>query len=86
MAYYCSLVRHKYNSEGYHLVETKIIVLYNLEMSLVVHEYELLHVVEPGNKPAWNYYLVACHSEQIMRFDGIKATPSSCKPLSMMCI
>lgn len=33
------------------VIETKNVVLYSLEMSLVAHEYEMLHVVEPGKKP-----------------------------------
>lgn len=68
--------------EDVHVIETKKVVLYSLEMSLVAHEYELLHVVEPGKKPVWKYYPAAGHPEQIMRFDGTKATPEFMQSLA----
>ena len=64
------------------VIETKSIVLYSLEMSLVAHEYELLHVVEPGKKPAWKYFPAAGHPDRIMRFDGTKATPEFMQALA----
>lgn len=44
-------------------------------MSLVAHEYELLHVGEPGTNSVWKYYPAAGHPEQIIRLDGTKAIP-----------
>ena len=68
--------------EGSRVIETKNVVLYSLEMSLVAHEYELLHVVEPGKKPVWKYYPKAGHPDRIMRFDGTKATPEFMQALA----
>lgn len=68
--------------EGSRVIETKNVVLYSLEMSLVAHEYEMLHVVEPGKKPVWKYYPKDGHPEQIMRFDGTKATPEFMQALA----
>ncbi len=68
--------------ESARVIETKSVVLYSLEMSLVAHEYELLHVVEPGKKPVWKYYPAVGHPEKIMRFDGTKATPEFMQALA----
>ena len=68
--------------EGSRVIETKNVVLYSLEMSLVAHEYEMLHVVEPGKKPIWKYYPKDGHPEQVMRFDGTKATPEFMQALA----
>lgn len=42
-------------------------------MSLVAHEYKMLHVVEPGKKPVWKYYPKDGLQEQIMRLDETMA-------------
>lgn len=72
--------------EGTRVIETKNVVLYSQEMSLVAHEYELLHVVESGKKPVWKYYPSAGHPDRIMRFDGTKATPEFMQALPTRCI
>ena len=68
--------------EGSRVIETRNFVLYSLEMSLVAHEYEMLHVIEPGKKPVWKYYPKYGHPEQVMRFDGTKATPEFMQALA----
>ena len=67
---------------GSRIMESKTITVYSLETTLVAHEYELLHVVEPGKKPAWKYYPKDGHPQQVMRFDGTKATPEFMQALA----
>ena len=57
------------------ILETKFVHLFNLRMFLVEECYELVHYVEPGQKPKWGYFPTAGHPEVIMRFEGTKATP-----------
>lgn len=64
------------------VIEARNVVVYSLEMTLVAHEYELLHVVEPGKKPVWKYYPSSGHPDRIMRFEGTKATPEFMQALA----
>ena len=57
------------------ILETKLVHLFSLRMFLVEECYEMLHYVEPGQKPKWGYFPMAGHPEAIMRFEGTKATP-----------
>ena len=57
------------------ILETKMVRLFNLRMFLVEECYELVHYVEPGQKPKWGYFPMAGHPEVITRFEGTKATP-----------
>ena len=57
------------------ILETKFVRLFSLRMFLVEECYELVHYVEPGKKPKWGYFPTAGHPEEIVRFDGTKATP-----------
>ena len=57
------------------ILETKFVHLFNLRMFLVEECYELVHYVEPGQKPKWGYFPTAGHPEVMTRFEGTKATP-----------
>ena len=57
------------------ILETKFVHLFGLRMFLVEECYEMVHYVEPGQKPKWGYFPTAGHPEVILRFEGTKATP-----------
>ena len=57
------------------ILETKMVHLFSFRMFLVEECYEMVHYVEPGQKPKWGYFPTAGHPEVVMRFEGTKATP-----------
>ena len=57
------------------ILETKLVHLFGFRMFLVEECYEMVHYVEPGQKPKWGYFPTAGHPEVILRFEGTKATP-----------
>ena len=57
------------------IIGRKNVKVFSFKMGLVEEQFEMIHYVEKGKKPAWGYFPKAGHPQVVTRFEGTKATP-----------
>ena len=57
------------------IIGKKNVKVFSFKMCLVEEQFEMIHYVERGKKPAWGDFPKEGHPQAVTRFEGTKATP-----------
>ena len=64
------------------IIGRKSVKVFSFKMALVEERYDMVHYVEPGQKPRWGYFPTEGHPQVVTKFQGTKATPEFLQALA----
>ena len=57
------------------IIGKRNVKVFSFKVCLMEEQFELIHYVEKGKKPAWGYFPKEGHPQMVTKFEGTKATP-----------